>query len=136
MTDVSGDELQGFRPVHLGDHTLSVVEDLQTRRTALPQPGDVDLMGAGIQAVLDQLGEGLSRVGLAQREPSDQLEGILRAKPPPQRVFCSAGTAPDAASPLGGGSSWELLIGHGGKVAQEGRHGPVKVSGIVTPAPP
>ena len=36
----------------------------------------------GIEAILHELGQGLARVGLTQREPADELEGIVNPHPP------------------------------------------------------
>jgi len=56
VPDVRGDEAQRLGALHFGDHPLAVVEDLETGHAALAAPGDADVRGAGVEAVLHQLG--------------------------------------------------------------------------------
>ena len=69
------------------DHPLAVVPDSQAGRLLDSNPRHADGVGAGVKAVLDQLGQGLARVGLAQRQPTDQLERIVNPELP--RVHAS-----------------------------------------------
>jgi hypothetical protein len=82
VADVGRDVAKSVGSVELGDDTFAVVLDLQARDALLPHPDDADVAGVRVQAVLDQLREGLSRIGLAQGEPPHQLERVVDADAP------------------------------------------------------
>ena len=62
---------EAARSYRLG-HSLGVGSD-----TALTPPRDANVLRARVKAVLDQLGKGLARVGLAKSQPANQLERIV-----------------------------------------------------------
>ena len=58
---------QGIGTVHLGNDALPVVENLETRHALLAQARDTNRASPGVQTILDELGERLSGIGLAER---------------------------------------------------------------------
>ena len=81
MTDMSGDVAKRFGTAELRDDALTVVHDLETGLFVLANSGDVDPAGAGIQAVLNELGERLAGIGLAHGQPANKLERVMDAEP-------------------------------------------------------
>ncbi len=79
VSDAGGDVAQRVGPVHLGNHAFSVVKDPKEWDLPFTAPLDGDPGRSRVEAVLDQLGQSLSRVGLAESQPSNELEGIVRA---------------------------------------------------------
>ena len=82
MTDMRGDVAQRRWTVHLRDDALTVIEYLEARDTLLSDPRQADSQRARIEAVLNQFCERFSWIGLAEREPADQLEGVVRLQTP------------------------------------------------------
>jgi hypothetical protein len=81
VADVGRDVSQRLGAVELRDHALAVVPDPQAHLALDALAGDADLSGAGVEAVLHQLGERLAGIGLAQRQPADELERIVDLEP-------------------------------------------------------
>ena len=77
VTNVRGDVAERLGAIHLRDDTLTVVHDLETGLAVLTGSGDMDPMGSGIQAILNELGECFARVRLAESQPPYELEGIM-----------------------------------------------------------
>ena len=71
------DVTKSIGPFELRNYPLAVVLDLQAGDALLAHPDDADVPCVRIQAVLHQLREGLSRIGLAKGEPAHELEGIV-----------------------------------------------------------
>ena len=65
----------GFVPAH----AFAIVDDLEARLVPLAASDDVDVLGPGIDAVLDELRHGLQRVILRQRDDAD-LGPLVRDK--------------------------------------------------------
>jgi hypothetical protein len=74
----------------------------------------MDPPGAGIQAILDELGKRFARIRLTQRQPPDELEGIMNAEP---AFFGVGGELFRAFSSLAFG---RLGVGHPETVPQRG----------------
>ncbi len=82
MADMGGDVAQRLLPRELRNDPFAVVEDLQARSSLLANASNTNMPSPGIEAILHELGQGLARVGLTQREPADELEGIVNPHPP------------------------------------------------------
>src|SRR3972149_5276620 len=77
MSNMGGDVPKSLRPVHLGDDALAVVEYLEARHPFLSNPSHANELCLRVQTILNQLRQGLSWVGLAERQPADQLERVM-----------------------------------------------------------
>ena len=76
------DVAKGVGPLELGNHALAIVLDLQAGNALLAYANETDVAGVRVQAVLDELRERFSRIGLAQGEPAHELERIVDAHLP------------------------------------------------------
>ena len=77
VADMSRDVAESIGSFEIRNHPLAVVLDLQARDALLAHADDADVAGVRVEAVLDELRQGLSRVRLAQGEPADELESIV-----------------------------------------------------------
>lgn len=76
VTDVRREVLERGAPLHLRQHALAVVADNEAHAPADPLSSQLYVTRAGIERVLDELRDRLARIGLAAREPTNQLERI------------------------------------------------------------
>jgi hypothetical protein len=73
---VGGDVLEIGEAVAIAGDTIAVVLDREVVRAVLAAAGDGDGLRAGIDAVLDELGDRLERIALRQRDDPNRVPVI------------------------------------------------------------
>ncbi len=72
IADVGGHIAEVRHPGGVPTYPFAIVDDLQERLVPLPAADDLDVLGPCIDAVLDELGGGLERIVLRQRDDADR----------------------------------------------------------------
>lgn len=82
VPDVGGDRGERVLSRQVRDHAEPVVENGEHGLARVAKSFDRDLGGLLVERVLHQLGDGFARVGLAAREVTNELEGVVDSDVP------------------------------------------------------
>ena len=80
IADVGGDILEVRHAVVIQRDTGSIIGYPQVRLPALLAPDDGDVLGLGVDTVLDELGHGLQRAALRKRDDRNRIPAIADAE--------------------------------------------------------